>query len=115
MSEYKQVLVIRKDLMLSKGKTAAQAAHASLCSVMKARKKVRELWEAEGQKKVVLSAGLEEIKAMNKKCREKGIVCSLIRDAGLTELKSGTITALGIGPDKGEKIDKITGSLPLLK
>jgi len=38
----------------------------------------------------------------------------LVKDAGLTQLKVGTITCLGIGPSEEKKIDKITGKLKLL-
>ena len=39
---------------------------------------------------------------------------AMIRDAGLTQVKKGEITALAIGPEEEEKIDKITRNLKLL-
>ncbi len=109
---YKQVIVIRKDLKMSKGKLAAQACHASVHAFERARWSLIEKWEKEGAKKVVLAVeSQQELEELYKKVKEKRIPCFLVRDAGLTELKPGTITALGIGPDKEEKIDKITGHL----
>ena len=55
----------------------------------------------------------EKILKLHEKAKKEKVVCFLVQDAGLTELKSGTITALGLGPDDEKKIDKITGSLKL--
>lgn len=112
---HKQVIAVRKDLKLDKGKLAVQVAHASLDSYKKASPKAREEWESEGSKKVVLEAqGLKELLDLQKKARTIGLPCSLIRDAGKTQLRPGTITCLGIGPDSEERIDKVTGKLKIL-
>ena len=113
---YKQVIVIRDDLNLSKGKLAAQVAHASHGAARKSDKKIVRLWIVSGEKKVVLKVkDLEELKMLSEKCKKLKLPCVLISDAGLTEVKKGTITALGIGPDEESKINKATGSLPLMK
>ncbi len=113
---FKQVIVVREDLGLSTGKTAAQAAHASLLSYKKAGKLAIIPWELEGMKKVVLACkDLEELKDLEKKARSQKLPCALVVDAGLTEIPAGTITCLGIGPAKEETIDKVTGHLKILK
>jgi len=112
---YKQVIVIRNDLGMSKGKIAVQACHASICAYKKARKSVAKMWESNGQKKVVVKIGSKKaILNLSNKVRRAKIPSFLVKDAGLTELKPGTITALGIGPDNENKIDKITANLKLL-
>ena len=56
MAELKQVILVRHDLKLPKGKLSAQVAHASVEAVLKSEKdKVKE-WRTSGQKKVVLKA-----------------------------------------------------------
>lgn len=113
---YKQVIVLRGDLKLSKGKAAAQAAHASLAAFRKADKKTAALWDKEGSKKVVLkTSSLEQMLALEEKCSSLKLPHAIIADAGLTEMKPGTITALGIGPGRDGDINKVTGSLALLK
>jgi PTH2 family peptidyl-tRNA hydrolase len=112
---YKQVIVVRSDIKMSLGKTAAQIAHASLSSCKKADKKVLEKWEREGAKKVVLKVNtLKELLEIYEKVKKEKISCFLVRDAGKTQLKPGTVTCLGVGPDKEDKIDKITKHLKLL-
>jgi len=113
---YKQVIVIRNDLGLSIGKAAAQACHACYESSRKSTPKIRQLWENEGQKKIVLVVeDLKQLRNLKKDADKLKLPNSLISDAGLTEIKKGTVTCLGIGPDKEERIDKVTGNLKLLK
>ena len=116
--EYKQVLVFRKDLQLSKGKIAAQAGHAAVSAAQDAyvhHKKWWEAWLNEGQRKIAVKVLSEkELEKLNDDAEDLGLPHSLIVDAGLTEIPAGTVTCLGIGPAPAEKIDRLTGKLQLL-
>jgi PTH2 family peptidyl-tRNA hydrolase len=116
--EYKQVIVVRTDLKLSKGKLAVQVAHASVTAAEIARNKYRDWWEKwmkEGQKKVAVKVEtLEELLELKNMAEKLDLPHALIRDCGLTEIPPGTITTLGIGPAPEKLVDKITGTLPLL-
>jgi len=117
-TKYKQVIVINADVKMSKGKTAAQAAHAACEASEAARKMVPNIWQAwrnEGAKKVILAASEIELIEIYKKAESMNMPRALIRDAGLTELPPGTLTAVAIGPYEEKKIDKITGHLEILK
>jgi len=120
MSEfhYKQVIVFRSDLKMSKGKIAAQAGHAAVSAGEEARKHRREWWESwfrEGQCKIAVKVKNEkELLKLEEHVRDLGLPCALIRDRGLTEIPPDTITCLGIGPAPSEKVDKLTGKLHLL-
>jgi len=112
---YKQVIAVRKDLKMDKGKLAAQVAHASLEAYKKAGPREIECWEAEGMKKVVVAVkDIKELMLIKEKVKKANLPYSVIRDAGKTQLEPGTVTALGIGPAKEESIDIITKSLKLL-
>jgi len=115
---YKQAIIVRTDLEMGKGKLAAQVAHAAVDSFYKTLKSKPEkalAWLEEGQKKVVLKvSSLTELIERMEKASEHGLIVSIIRDAGRTQLIPGTITCVGIGPDKEELIDQITGDLKLL-
>ena len=39
----------------------------------------------------------------------------VVRDAGRTVVQAGTATCVGIGPAPAERIDEITGALPLVR
>ena len=113
---YKQVLVVREDLKMSPGKLAAQCAHASIGAWRKAGRFAKSFWRMDGEKKVILKVKNEKkLLELEKKAKKMKLPYFLVRDAGRTELPEGTITCLGIGPAKEKSIDKITGSLPLLK
>ncbi len=108
----KQVIVVREDLGMSAGKMAAQACHASLASWKLTDKVSRTRWEFEGEKVVVLKCkNLEELITLKDKAKRLRVSYAIVKDAGFTEVKPGTITCLGIGPDQDNVIDKITGDL----
>lgn len=117
--EYKMCLVLRSDLGMSTGKLIAQACHAAVGASELAKKenhRAWRMWRDEGGKKVALEAeSLEELEDLARKADELDIVNVVIQDAGLTEVPPWTVTALGLGPDLSERIDKVTGSLPLIK
>ncbi len=115
---YKQVIIVRTDLGMSRGKTCVQVAHASLGSAEKAQRYVEEWydsWRGEGQKKVVVKAkGERELYELFELAKGARLPCYIVNDAGLTELPPGTTTALGIGPAPNGDMDKITGDMKLL-
>jgi PTH2 family peptidyl-tRNA hydrolase len=127
-TNYKQVLVWRKDLNVRKGKIAAQLAHASikwLTDRIKKNldKKVSDLLTEEEEswingnfKKVVVYVENEnELLELFDSAKQSGLTVSLITDAGLTEFHGQpTNTCLCIGPHLNEKIDPLTKDLKLL-
>ena len=112
---YKQVILVREDLRLPKGKLAAQCSHASVDATLKSDKKIVDLWKKEGGKKVVLKVKDEkELLNYKQMAEDLGLKTALIRDAGHTVVEPGTITCLGIGPDSSKKIDKVSGKLKMM-
>ena len=112
---YKQVILVRDDLKLPKGKMSAQSSHASVDTILKSDKKIIDLWKKEGGKKIVLKVKDEqELFKYKEMAEDIGLKTALITDAGHTVLEPGTITCLGIGPDLEEKIDKVSGKLKMM-
>ncbi|MFW9958111.1 MAG: peptidyl-tRNA hydrolase Pth2 [Candidatus Odinarchaeota archaeon] len=116
--QYKQVIAVRTDLAMSRGKIAVQVAHGALSASENARVSQQEIWRAwyrEGQKKVAVKVSSEEeLLELRRQAINHRLPHALIRDAGMTELPPGTITVLGIGPARAEVMDKVTGDLKLL-
>ena len=116
--QFKQVIAVRRDLEMGKGKTAVQVAHAAVSAAEEARKRFTDWWETwmrEGQCKVAVRVGSEEeIFQLERKSRELRLPLALIRDRGLTQIEPGTTTCLGIGPAPSSVIDTLTGNLSLL-
>ena len=115
MTEYKQVILVRADLKLPKGKIAAQAAHASVTAVLKADKSDVKNWAMEGMKKIAVKVlDKKDLYKYIQQAKDIGLVTSIITDAGKTVVAPGTVTCGAIGPCKEEKVDVITGDISLL-
>ena len=130
----KQVIVMRNDLNMRKGKMIAQGAHASikvLTDICYANPDIRtELGDEETENKlsnidewleglftkiVVYVNSEKELDDIYKIAKFLNMNCSMVVDVGLTEFHGvETKTCCAIGPDDSEKIDEITGHLPLL-
>ncbi|MCF0225930.1 MAG: peptidyl-tRNA hydrolase [Methanobrevibacter sp.] len=111
----KQVMIVRSDLKMGKGKIAAQCCHGCLGAYKKANpNKVKE-WEKTGMAKVTCKVGsLDELLELKKLASANNVPHCLVVDAGKTQLPTSTTTVLAIGPDNDKIIDKITGNLKLL-
>jgi peptidyl-tRNA hydrolase, PTH2 family len=116
----KQVILVRTDIKMSKGKVGAQCAHASVEAVLKALKsksgeeKVKS-WRGEGMMKITLKIDSEkELYKYMQQAKDLGMITATITDAGHTFVAPGTVTCGCIGPDEIEKIDEITGKLKIL-
>lgn len=132
MDKPKQVIVVRKDLNMRKGKIAAQVAHASLKAIIDSAKRGMSegrivlsfdpespvgqwLFGTSFTKICVYVESEKELDMLQANAELAGLPNALIIDSGRTEFKGvPTKTCLAIGPDFSDKIDLITGSLPLL-
>lgn len=137
MDDYRQIIVLRKDLNMRKGKMVAQGSHSSMATLLSKGKNhwlskflkffgfkviVLDLndksmgpWLSGSFKKITVSVNSEkELFEIYQKALDSGLSASLILDSGLTEFKEPTYTSVAIGPDLTSKIQPVTGHLPLL-
>jgi PTH2 family peptidyl-tRNA hydrolase len=123
----KQVIVMRHDLKMRRGKQIAQGAHASMSFVCRRLQdsgsvslddfsEAERAWLTGSFAKVCCRVDSEdELMAIHSNAQEAGLEVHLITDSGKTEFHGEpTNTCLAIGPDDAEKIDAITGHLQLL-
>lgn len=112
----KQVIILRKDLNMRKGKMVAQGAHASLRAIINDTQNPSiKWWLNNGMKKICVSCNSEkELTDLHGKALAAKMPCSIILDAGHTEFNQPTLTAVAIGPAEATEIDKITKELKLL-
>jgi len=117
----KQVIVMRKDLNMRRGKQIAQGAHASLGAYKQMLKENPNdlafiAWDTGRFAKICVSVDTEEeLLVVYTKAKAAGLNVCLITDAGFTEFNGvPTNTCLCVGPAWREDVDKITGHLKLL-
>ena len=124
MSGLKQVIVMRNDLNMRKGKMIAQGAHASIMFLVRrlcdadagAKDQAIQEWLNHGMTKICVRVDSEaDLLEIAQKAEDAGLTVHVITDAGHTEFGGiPTKTCLAIGPDEDEKIDAVTGHLKLL-
>jgi PTH2 family peptidyl-tRNA hydrolase len=113
---HKQVIVVNAALGLPAGKMAAQVAHAALGAFLNAAREDQIAWLQQGMPKVVVQCASEEdLLRLVAQAQTAGLANMVVRDAGRTVVQAGTVTCAGIGPGAGERIDPITGALPLVR
>jgi PTH2 family peptidyl-tRNA hydrolase len=129
----KQVIVIRRDLNMRRGKEIAQGSHASMAflttRILRCLKNIWHLWRlvtirlsaAEIQwilnsfaKICCQVSSKKELLAVYETAKAAGLEAHLIVDSGKTEFNGiPTETCIAIGPDHAERLDPITGHLKL--
>lgn len=139
MYKSKMMIVMRRDLKMRKGKIAAQAGHACIDAVLLALAKEDRMndcemtcegislkmtdkqpsplsdWFMYGCAKVCVYVDSEEaLLDIARMAQQRGIICSVITDAGMTEFHGvPTKTCLALEPLPSEIADELTGNLPL--
>jgi len=127
----KQVIVIRRDLKMRRGKEIAQGAHAAMAFMSEIIRQcldpynhlspsdlvtpAQKEWLMGRFTKVCVQVPDEEtLMKVAEKARINKVDCHVITDAGMTEFDGvPTRTCLAIGPDEADKVDAITGDLKL--
>jgi len=121
MNEVKQVIVMRKDLKMRRGKEIAQGAHAAMAFLVKKALRKEDLTDVERAwleglfTKVCVRVDSDEaLLSVARAAQDAGLHVEVITDAGKTEFGGvPTRTCLAIGPDLPSKIDSVTGALEL--
>lgn len=123
MRDVKQVIVMRKDLKMRRGKEIAQGSHASLAFLSRQLESGNKVYLTDAQKqwlsssfaKVCLQVSSEEeLMELAKSAKDNMVECHVVTDSGKTEFNGvPTKTCLALGPDYVENIDKVTGHLSL--
>lgn len=134
MRTSKQVIVVRKDLGMRRGKQISQGAHASMKVLIDmmdqsqddltharrtfvyGRDSAMADWLDGIFTKITVSVDSEDaLHAIYQQALHAKLPAAIIQDAGKTEFNGvPTFTAVAIGPAWADEIDPITGKLPLL-
>lgn len=117
MGDIKQVIAVRTDLEMGRGKIAAQVGHACVLGAENVRRSHPDWFDQwwSGQEKVVVRAeGSKDLARIKRHAIDLSLPWSEVTDAGHTQVLPGTITCISIGPAPEELVDKITGDMRLL-
>lgn len=120
--ETRMALIVRTDLKMTKGKAAAQCAHAALgCYRLMLQEgaashnpQMLQRWERTGQAKITLQVpSKEDMDLLFAMAISMNVNSYIVHDAGRTQIEAGSATVLGLGPAPKMVLDQITGDLKL--
>lgn len=124
----RQVIAVRADLKMRRGKEAAQVAHASMKCILDAgyytgksfsidfihQPDLKAWLDGEFTKIVVSVSSEEELLQIYRQALQASLPAALIQDAGHTEFNGvPTYTTVAIGPAPAARLQPVTGHLPL--
>lgn len=132
----KQVIVVRKDLDVRRGKLYSQVGHASMAFLTRRLEvfsgspgdgqpyyeasvllsPIEVEWLNNSYTKICVGVNSEyELLRIHRLALDEGIESHLVLDNGTTEFGGvKTHTCLALGPDDADRIDQLTGHLKLL-
>lgn len=132
----KQVIAIRKDLKMRRGKEIAQGSHASMSFLTKDLNISQTIdsngelvfisavifseetkhWLENSFRKICVYVNSErELKDLHQKALDNGLISHIVEDNGATEFNGvKTLTCCAIGPHYCSKFEGLTDHLPLL-
>ena len=112
------VFVVNHALKMGKGKIAAQVGHGAVKAFIDAGRKSPghlQAWLSTGQKKIcVKGTDAEHLTELEQQANDLDILASTVHDAGHTQIPSGSLTILALGPADATQLEPITGALKLL-
>ena len=110
------VIFMRTDLNMSRGKMAVQAGHAVAMTMFSSDEETIAKWMMNNQIKIVLAVNNETaLDLISQHATANGVHNIKVKDAGKTEVESGTTTCLAVGIGSRARIGKITSGWKTLK
>lgn len=113
--DYQVVVVVNRDLDMSKGKVLSQFGHAidALHEKLVDYPELVNEWRKCGSAKIAVKGTQDELNKIYNDCKIKGLLCVRIFDAGRTQVKAGSNTVIVVGPATKKQLEHITGHLQL--
>ena len=116
--ELKMVFIVNHGLKMGKGKIAAQVGHGAVRATLDAANRhplLVESWLANGQKKICVKGDdAAHLETLEREAQRLKIPTARIHDAGHTQIPSGSLTVVALGPAEPSQLEPITGPLKLL-
>lgn len=118
VGDLKMVFIVNHGLKMGKGKIAAQVGHGAVKATLDAANRhplLVESWLASGQKKICVKGdNAAHLETLEREAQRLKIPTARIHDAGHTQIPSGSLTVVALGPAEPSQLEPITGPLKLL-